>query len=111
MKTLQNILKLYDPVMCTIPGLDAFEWHITNSTIYNKETARATTGIKLIVQLNHKPKPAEKQSIKDMLVTELQGYGPPTVYANITNIEMEYTHDSTAGDDIEIFYNIKWNEA
>lgn len=109
---LKNILKTYDPVMCTVPGIDAFEWHkVTDTALMDTGTRKqARTHVKLIIRLNHTPTPAEKQSIKDMVIAELEEYGAPTVYANATNIQLQYTHDSTAGNDIDIYYEVIWEQ-
>ena len=110
---LENILKTYDPALCTIPNLNGFEWRIVTATalIDQPTHTKATTHIKLTIQLTHKPSKAEQKSIKDMVIASIDNYGAPRTYSNATNIELHYKHSHTWSDEeLDINYEITWEQ-
>ena len=113
MKMLENILKTYDPALCTIPGLNGFEWRKLNNTLLidHPTCKRATTRIKLTIQLTHKPNNAERESIKDMVIASIENYGAPRTYSNASNIALHYEHTHTWYDnELDIYYEITWEQ-
>jgi len=66
----------------------------------------------LVIKIAQPPSPAQSEAIKDMIINEIDNYGPPAVYANCTNIIMHYNRIHTWSSDIlTLHYHIRYDEA